>query len=266
MGRSKTLQISPKMDDMQPSPRSVNWTDAELDAAVDAYRSMLHDEEAGKSFNKAEINRKLREGPLAGRTASSIEFRMQNISATLEELCLPRIAGYFPAKNVGTAVKDKIRLILENKGHISKEDYEPSDEDAEIQERVRRLRSVIHHGSPRGNSSPQKSIVNGARFVRDPLIIAFVLKESHGKCEGCGSPAPFNGPAGDPFLEVHHVLPLAQGGGDLIENAVALCPNCHRRCHYSGDRDLFTKTLYATIQRLGLEVRSLKSATEDLGI
>ena len=28
-----------------------------------------------------------------------------------------------------------------------------------------------------------------------------------------------------------------------IDNAIALCPNCHRKAHYSNDRKLFVKKL-----------------------
>lgn len=35
-----------------------------------------------------------------------------------------------------------------------------------------------------------------------------------------------------PYLEVHHIIFLAQGGDDTVDNAEALCPNCHRRKHY----------------------------------
>ena len=31
--------------------------------------------------------------------------------------------------------------------------------------------------------------------------------------------------------DVHHILPLSQGGTDLMENMLCLCPNCHRRFH-----------------------------------
>ncbi|MDD3903382.1 MAG: HNH endonuclease signature motif containing protein [Sphaerochaeta sp.] len=31
--------------------------------------------------------------------------------------------------------------------------------------------------------------------------------------------------------DVHHILPLSQGGEDLQENMLCLCPNCHRRFH-----------------------------------
>jgi len=39
-----------------------------------------------------------------------------------------------------------------------------------------------------------------------------------------------------PFLEVHHIKPLAEDGADMLFSAVALCPNCHRRCHYGSDK------------------------------
>ncbi|MEY0334745.1 HNH endonuclease [Providencia rettgeri] len=31
---------------------------------------------------------------------------------------------------------------------------------------------------------------------------------------------------------MHHVEWLANGGEDSVENAIALCPNCHREAHY----------------------------------
>lgn len=31
--------------------------------------------------------------------------------------------------------------------------------------------------------------------------------------------------------DVHHIRPLSQGGSDLMENMLCLCPNCHRRFH-----------------------------------
>ena len=56
-----------------------DWTDEELEACLQAYLEMLGNEIAGQTYNKAEFNRKLRAGPLGGRSRSSIEFRMQNI-------------------------------------------------------------------------------------------------------------------------------------------------------------------------------------------
>ncbi|HHE3726254.1 TPA: HNH endonuclease, partial [Escherichia coli] len=44
--------------------------------------------------------------------------------------------------------------------------------------------------------------------------------------------APFLKEDGTPFLEVHHIEWLSKGGEDSVENAIALCPNCHRQAHY----------------------------------
>jgi hypothetical protein len=70
-------------------------------------------------------------------------------------------------------------------------------------------------------------------FLRNPYVIAEVLARANGVCESCRSSAPFaRASDGTPYLEVHHVISLASGGDDTEENAVALCPNCHRREHY----------------------------------
>jgi 5-methylcytosine-specific restriction protein A len=47
--------------------------------------------------------------------------------------------------------------------------------------------------------------------------------------------APFNNAKGEPHLETHHIVWLAKGGMDTIENTVALCPNCHRKMHIVND-------------------------------
>lgn len=68
-------------------------------------------------------------------------------------------------------------------------------------------------------------------FQRSPFIKDFTLRRASGACELCNQKAPFNKPNGDPYLEVHHIHQLADGGEDTTENAVALCPNCHRMMH-----------------------------------
>lgn len=70
-------------------------------------------------------------------------------------------------------------------------------------------------------------------FRRNADVIAEVLMRANGSCESCHSPAPFLRAADKtPYLEVHHRTTLASGGEDTVENALALCPNCHRRKHY----------------------------------
>ncbi len=68
-----------------------DWTNPELLAAVEAYLWMLDRETCGAAYNKTAVSQALRDGALTSRTKASIEYRMRNISATLEEHCLPRI-------------------------------------------------------------------------------------------------------------------------------------------------------------------------------
>ncbi|WP_415859815.1 HNH endonuclease [Bacillus cereus] len=71
------------------------------------------------------------------------------------------------------------------------------------------------------------------QYKRNPDVIAEVLERANGYCEKCKQEAPFKrAKDGTPYLEVHHVVPLAQGGEDSVENAVGMCPNCHRKAHF----------------------------------
>jgi len=83
------------------------------------------------------------------------------------------------------------------------------------------------------NSSPHKAETTTSVFIRNPYIVEQAKRLANGKCQDCGQPAPFlNKSTNEPFLEIHHIVPLSQGGEDVIENVLALCPNCHRKRHY----------------------------------
>lgn len=80
---------------------------------------------------------------------------------------------------------------------------------------------------------PEKIQTVSTGFKRNPDVVAFVLKRANGICELCNKPAPFKRASDNaPYLEVHHWKPLAEGGEDTIENAAALCPNCHKEAHF----------------------------------
>ena len=83
------------------------------------------------------------------------------------------------------------------------------------------------------NPIPLVQIVSSRVFRRNPDVVAAVLSRAKGICEACSSAAPFaRRHNGEPYLEVHHVVLLAAGGQDTVENARALCPNCHRKAHH----------------------------------
>lgn len=87
---------------------------------------------------------------------------------------------------------------------------------------------------------PQKVTIKAQAYLRNPDVIIEVLERANGKCELCKNEAPFIRESdGTPYLEVHHKIPLSENGEDTIDNAIALCPNCHRKQHF-GKRDIGT--------------------------
>jgi len=80
---------------------------------------------------------------------------------------------------------------------------------------------------------PKQKLVSTTVFLRNPDVVAEALLRAGGVCEGCLKPAPFFRRSDHtPYLEVHHKIRLIDGGEDVLENVLALCPNCHRRLHY----------------------------------
>lgn len=96
---------------------------------------------------------------------------------------------------------------------------------------------------------PQKQrMVND--FVRDPFIVAAALARANGHCEMPNCKAKlFNREDDQPYLEVHHITPLGEGGDDTFINAAALCPSCHRELHYGQMRLAKREILRSEIAR-----------------
>jgi len=126
---------------------------------------------------------------------------------------------------------------------------EPTSDKVALEEKVKSL-LFTDIPDPTGNLSPNKTSQNTEAFVRDPKVKAWVLKSANGICELCNSPAPFIKQDGMPYLEVHHVLPLSEGGSDRVSNTVAVCPNCHMKFHYSSDKLKIRKDIIHKTDRL----------------
>lgn len=86
------------------------WTDEENDLIVADYFAMLADDVAGRSYGKAERNRRL-QGRI-DRSRKSIEFKHQNISAVLKGLGEDWIPGYRPAFHFQMSLIDAVARWL----------------------------------------------------------------------------------------------------------------------------------------------------------
>lgn len=78
---------------------------------------------------------------------------------------------------------------------------------------------------------------------RSEAVKRYARVRAEGTCEGCKSPAPFTTRDGRPYLEVHHVHRLSDGGPDRPDAVIAICPNCHRRVHHGEDGKSFNEEL-----------------------
>lgn len=219
-----------------------NWTEQENRAAIIAYKEMqsLHSE--GSKFVKTEYYRQL--SMQFGRTEKAYGRRMSNISAVLSLQGKDWLPGLKPLFNVGSNVVYQIERIL---AELEKREI---NSDIVFESEVLKAKKTNSNNIPEGIQKPSQALQKTTSYQRDPKVKAWVLKESNGFCENCGNPAPFMTDAKEPFLEVHHVIYLSDGGSDTTHNAIALCPNCHSAFHYSTEKVSLTQKIYSKIKRL----------------
>lgn len=92
---------------------------------------------------------------------------------------------------------------------------------------------ALHERLAASERIPERVQVVSVGYRRNPNVIVATLRRAGGICERCKSKAPFLRRCdGTPYLETHHWTPLSEGGEDTVENAAALCPNCHRELHH----------------------------------
>ena len=108
---------------------------------------------------------------------------------------------------------------------------------AEQKKKAKSLSDGVLEAQAKARSSSDAAYrrITSKTYVRDPYVAEYSKRRAAGVCQLCCNSAPFKDKDGEPYLESHHVIWLANGGADSIENTVALCPNCHRRMHVVND-------------------------------
>lgn len=91
---------------------------------------------------------------------------------------------------------------------------------------------------------PGKKSVQRNEYVRNPYVVAAALLRANDECEmpSCKNPL-FRRDNGRTYLEVHHIVPLAEKGEDSLANVAALCPHCHREQHFGEHRKKLRRAL-----------------------
>ena len=109
--------------------------------------------------------------------------------------------------------------------------------------KLRKLRKQAEADATKNPQNESSSIISGNQYQRSDKIREYTIVRADGQCEACGNAAPFKKPNGEPFLEVHHVDELGEGGADDPSLVVAVCPNCHREIHYRRHGDQLNEAL-----------------------
>ncbi|MFC1804303.1 MrcB family domain-containing protein [Candidatus Omnitrophota bacterium] len=115
---------------------------------------------------------------------------------------------------------------------LTREEFQQEEAGEEYKAAGKDPKQVKQLASQAETKPPRKA--TSIYYPRNPYVSANAKNRAKGKCELCDQPAPFLSRHGKPFLECHHIKERAEGGTDTINNAVALCPNCHRKMHHLG--------------------------------
>jgi 5-methylcytosine-specific restriction enzyme A len=97
---------------------------------------------------------------------------------------------------------------------------------------------------------PKSRIAKRRVWERSRRLKVYVRRRAGGKCEGCGTPAPFVDTHGHPYLEPHHTRRLTDGGPDDFNHVIALCPTCHRRVHHGQSGSEYNVQLKQKLQTI----------------
>ncbi|MCB4766573.1 MAG: HNH endonuclease [Sulfurovum sp.] len=101
------------------------------------------------------------------------------------------------------------------------------------------------------NPRPQQVQQIISTYPRNNILKNYVKRRANYACEmpNCNYQG-FLKENGESYIEVHHVIPLSEGGEDSINNTIALCPNCHRALHYANNRQQLREMLLNYLRNL----------------
>ena len=161
------------------------------------------------------------------------------------------VTGHHERKGADTAGNQRHAIVfelipVEDSAHSTADSADLEDPSLNaLSERDLRL---IAETPPTPESTPDERQQVSHR--RSKALREFVLRRADGKCEGCGSRAPFVTDRGMPYLEMHYLRRQSDVGPESPSWVAALCPNCHRRAHKGNDATAYNQHIIAQIANL----------------
>lgn len=98
--------------------------------------------------------------------------------------------------------------------------------------------SVLEQRAINVNPHPNQITTTVVSYPRNNVLRTFIKEKAEYKCQmpDCNYEG-FLKSDGKKYIEVHHLIPLSDGGEDSIKNTVALCPTCHMKLHHADNKE-----------------------------
>jgi hypothetical protein len=151
---------------------SDSWSNNEVDIIVADYFSMLLDELSGKIYNKTE-HRKQLIPLLNNRSAGSIEFKHQNISAILIRLGQLYISGYLPRYNYQKVLENKVIEYLSSNLSVENHFKVFIEEEISISQKIVDFQNFIV-APPKGEKILNEPFIS---YQKKPIKINYLERE-----------------------------------------------------------------------------------------
>jgi len=151
-----------------------DWNNTEIDLILTDYFAMLSKELTGIAYSKTE-HRHAIIPLLNNRSAGSVEFKHQNISAVLAKLGQPFIRGYKPRYNYQRTLEDKILDHLIGNDALDRQFKQFSERDVNTNIQKVDLDSVLVE-APKIESTFQDDKVD---YIRRGVKTNYLLKEQN---------------------------------------------------------------------------------------
>lgn len=161
------------------------------------------------SSERASLNREQRRLRRTGRSTSPS-------TKALQVAAKRRLSRIKRAERKGRAVRE-----LKNVGTI------PAGEKVSIE-----VGNLEQPPKPR-----RKSRIVERGYERKHKLVDLAKQRADYRCEVADCTVElFTKPDGQRYVEVHHLIGMAEGGPDTMENLVCVCANHHRELHYGNQR------------------------------
>jgi len=197
-------------------------------------------------------------------TESNVHTHIKSSNLDEEDAVRVRITGFASQSAKGELMDSSVsdgENTIESGGKDSPTEtrnHTPADS-----KQLKALRERAEKNSRQPNTdTTTTSTTSTNQYNRSNTVRQYAKKRANGKCEGCNSPAPFRDKENKPYLHVHHLDELSEGGDDSPDNVVCLCPNCHYRIHHGKDGSNYNERLKKKVNRIESNIRSSSDTVE----